>query len=71
MVLGRGLRAPLLLGAGVLIIDALNLLLPYASSVPRWTLLAAVGTALVVLGATYEQRRSDLDRLRTRFAAMG
>ena len=71
VVLGRGLRAPLLLGAGVLIIDALNLLLPYASSVPRWTLLAAVGTALVVLGATYEQRRSDLDRLRTRFAAMG
>jgi len=71
VVLGRGLRAPLLLGAGVLIADAFNLLLPYASSVPRWTLLAAVGTALVVLGATYEQRRSDLDRLRTRFAAMG
>ena len=71
VVLGRGLRAPLLLGGGVLIVDALNLLLPYASSVPRWTLLAAVGTALVVLGATYEQRRSDLDRLRARFAAMG
>ena len=70
VVLGRGLRAPLLLGGGVLVVDALNLLLPYASSVPRWTLLAAVGTALVVLGATYEQRRSDLDRLRTRFAAM-
>ncbi len=71
LVLGRGLRAPLLLGGGVLIVDAMHLLLPYASSVPRWTLLAAVGTALVVLGATYEQRRSDLDRLRTRFAAMG
>ena len=71
VVLGRGLRAPLALGGGVLIVDALRLLLPYASSVPRWTLLAAVGTALVVLGATYEQRRSDLDRLRTRFAAMG
>ena len=71
VVLGRGLRAPLLLGGGVLIVDALNLLLPYASSVPRWTLLAAIGTALVVLGATYEQRRSDLDRLRARFAAMG
>ncbi len=71
VVLGRGLRAPLVLGGGVLIVDALHLLLPYASSVPRWTLLAAVGTALVVLGATYEQRRSDLDRLRTRFAAMG
>ena len=71
VVAGRGLRAPLVVGGGVLVVDALHLLLPYAASVPRWTLLAAVGTALVVLGATYEQRRADVDRLRARYVALG
>ena len=64
------LRAPLVVGGGVLAVDALQLLAPYASALPRWSLLALVGTVLVVLGATYEQRRRDLDVLRSRYDAL-
>ncbi|MDP3711085.1 MAG: hypothetical protein Q8R60_01205 [Mycobacteriales bacterium] len=67
-VAGR-LRAPLLFGGGVLAVDAVHLLAPYAAALPRWMPLAAVGLALVVLGATYEQRRRDLTSLRDRLDA--
>jgi hypothetical protein len=69
-VAGR-LRAPLLLGGGVLAVDALHLLAPYAAALPRWVPLAALGLGLVVLGVTYEQRRRDLVRLRDRLSAWG
>ena len=65
------LRAPLAVGGLVLTVDALHLLSPYASALPRWSLLALVGTVLVVLGATYEQRRVELTRLRARFVTLG
>ncbi|MCU1594837.1 MAG: integral rane protein, partial [Frankiales bacterium] len=61
------LRAPLVIGGGVLAVDALHLVAPYASALPRWTLLAGAGTLLVVLGATYEQRLRDVARLRTSY----
>jgi hypothetical protein len=67
-VAGR-LRAPLLFGGGVLAVDAVHLLAPYAAALPRWMPLAAVGLGLVVLGATYEQRRRDLTSLRDRLDA--
>ncbi len=62
------LRAPLLLGGAVLVVDALVLLAPYAAALPRWTVLATVGGGLVAVGATYEQRRRDLERVRGELA---
>ena len=61
------LQAPLVLGAAVLVIDALHLLAPYAAALPRWTTLGASGLLLVAVGATYERRRQDLVRARDRF----
>ena len=61
------LRAPLVLGGAVVVLDALHLLAPYASALPRWTLLAGAGALLVGVGATYEQRRRDVRRLRERY----
>lgn len=64
------LQAPLLFGGGTLAVLALDLLAPYASAVPRWTALAAAGTLLVVVGATFEQRRSEMGALRTRYSGL-
>lgn len=61
------LRAPLVLGGGVLLAELLNLLGPYATALPRWMLLAATGGLLLGIGATYEQRLQDLARLRARY----
>ena len=65
------LQAPLAFGAGVLAVDALHLLAPYAAALPRWLPLLAAGVAVVSIGATYEKRRQDLAGLRERFGAMG
>ncbi len=62
------LRAPLLIGGGVLAADALVLLAPYASALPRWSVIATTGAALLTVGATYEQRRRDVARLRGELA---
>jgi hypothetical protein len=64
------LRAPLSIGGAVVVLDGLQLLAPYASSVPRWLLLAGAGLLLVGLGATYEQRLKDVQRLRARYDAL-
>lgn len=61
------LRAPLVIGGAVIVLDGLHLLAPYASALPRWTLLAGAGTLLFVVGATYEQRLKDVARLRERY----
>jgi hypothetical protein len=61
------LRAPLVIGGVVLAVDAVHLVAPYASALPRWMLLAVAGTVLVLLGATYEQRLRDMARLRERY----
>jgi hypothetical protein len=58
------LQAPLVVGGTVLAADALHLLTPYAAALPRWLTLGAVGLLLVGVGATYEQRRRDMTRLR-------
>ena len=49
---------------------ALDLLGPYAAALPRWLSLGGAGTLLLVVGATYEQRRRDLARLREGFDAL-
>jgi hypothetical protein len=64
------LQAPIVIGASVLVVDALHLLAPYAAALPRWTTLGAAGLLLVGVGATYEQRRQDLTRLRERYDAL-
>ena len=66
----RRLQAPLVIGGGVLAVDALQLLAPYAAAPPRWLTLGAAGLLLVVVGATYEQRRRDLTRLRRRYESL-
>ena len=63
----RRLRAPLAIGGAVAGVEALHLLAPYAAALPRWLVLAAAGALLVGVGATYEQRRQDVHRLRERF----
>ncbi|MEO6205391.1 MAG: hypothetical protein ABIO67_08425, partial [Mycobacteriales bacterium] len=71
LVGGRArLQAPLVFGGAVLAIDALQLLGPYAAALPRWLTLGGAGLLLVAVGATYEQRRRDVARLRERFGAL-
>ena len=64
------LQAPLVVGALVLGVVALDLVGPYAAALPRWLSLGAAGALLLVVGATYEQRRRDLERLRARYDAL-
>jgi hypothetical protein len=62
------LQAPLLLGGGVLLLDALHELAPYlvqvTDALPRWVPPALAGLLLLALGATYEQRLRDARRMR-------
>ncbi|QUW83245.1 hypothetical protein SMIR_32255 [Streptomyces mirabilis] len=62
------LRAPLVLGGGVLALDTLHELAPYlvqmAGALPRWVPPALAGLVLLALGATYEQRIRDARRVR-------
>lgn len=62
------LAAPLVLGAGVLALDALHELAPYIAqalgAVPRWVPLALAGVLLLGVGATYERRLRDVRRVR-------
>ncbi|MBW8483107.1 SCO7613 C-terminal domain-containing membrane protein [Actinomadura parmotrematis] len=62
------LRAPLLAGAAVLLLDALRYLLPLLGHLPGWLPLAAIGLLALGAGATYEARLRDLRRMR---AAVG
>jgi hypothetical protein len=64
------LQAPIVIGGSVLAIDALQLIAPYAAALPRWLTLGAAGLLLVAIGATYEQRRRDVTRLREQFDAL-
>jgi hypothetical protein len=62
------LQAPLLMGGGVLGAVAVHELAPavaqFVGDLPRWLPLAAAGLLLLLVGATYEQRRRDLRRAR-------
>ncbi|MEV6484796.1 hypothetical protein [Streptomyces sp. NPDC051576] len=62
------LQAPLVLGGGTLVLDALHELAPYLAQVvgalPRWAPPALAGLLLLALGATYEQRIRDARRVR-------
>ncbi|WP_433331015.1 SCO7613 C-terminal domain-containing membrane protein [Spirillospora sp. CA-294931] len=62
------LRAPLMLGGAVLVLDAGRQLAPYAAEavaqLPGWFPIALIGLVTLALGATYEQRLRDLRRVR-------
>ncbi|WP_437027936.1 SCO7613 C-terminal domain-containing membrane protein [Streptomyces sp. enrichment culture] len=68
------LQAPLVLGSGVLVLDALHELAPYlvqlAGVLPRWLPPALAGLLLLVVGATYEQRIRDARRAREALGRM-
>ncbi len=68
------LRAPLVLGGAVLVLDALHELAPYlvqvADGLPRWVPPALAGLLLLAAGATYEQRIRDVRRVREALGRM-
>ncbi|GID29215.1 SCO7613 C-terminal domain-containing membrane protein [Paractinoplanes brasiliensis] len=59
------LRAPVLVGGGVLVVLALHELAQFWDLIPRWIPLAVAGLLLVVIATTIERRRRDLRRVRT------
>ncbi|MGW7521364.1 SCO7613 C-terminal domain-containing membrane protein [Streptomyces sp. NPDC054796] len=66
--------APLLLGGAVLGLVGVHELAPYLAQVvgalPRWVAPALAGALLLAVGATYEQRLRDAQRLRTALSRM-
>ncbi|WP_329114467.1 SCO7613 C-terminal domain-containing membrane protein [Streptomyces sp. NBC_01465] len=68
------LQALLMIGGGVLALDALHELAPYivqvVDALPRWVVPALAGLLLLAVGATYEHRLRDARRLRERLARM-
>ncbi|MFE3637794.1 SCO7613 C-terminal domain-containing membrane protein [Streptomyces sp. NPDC059168] len=68
------LRAPLLLGGGVLVLDALHELAPCLVQItgllPRWVPPALTGLLLLAVGATYERRLRDVRRGRDALGRM-
>ena len=56
--------------AAVLAVDALQLLGPVAAALPRFVSIGAAGTLLLVVGATYEQRRREVSRLRASYDSL-
>jgi hypothetical protein len=69
LVAGVGLRlkAPVVLGAGALLLTAAVQVAPYANHLPRWIIVGLIGALLITLGATYEARLRDARRLAVRF----
>ena len=61
------LQAPMVLGAGALLIVGLDALWPVAARVPRWAAIGAIGLTLLWLGATAEHRLAQLKELGRRF----
>jgi hypothetical protein len=70
----RRLAAPVVVGGSVLAAHAVGQLAPYVATLSgsqwRWVVFAAVGAALLGLGATYERRLAQLRAARTRIAAL-
>jgi MYXO-CTERM domain-containing protein len=66
----RRRRAPVVVGGAVLVLLALRELVGLWELLPRWLPLAVAGLILLVLGATYEQRRRDVRRLRETLGRM-
>jgi hypothetical protein len=65
--IARRLKAPLVIGGGVLAVDAIVQLSPYLvafyTAVPRWSVIAGTGLLLLIVGMTYERRARELQAL--------
>ena len=61
---GPALRwsAPLLVGSAVGAVLVVREVAPYAADVPQWALIGLAGTALTVVGVTWERRVRDVRR---------
>ena len=66
----RHRRAPFDVGVAAVVILGLHTLLPYAAEVPRWVSLGSVGALLILLGATFEQRRRDFRQVKDQYSAL-
>jgi hypothetical protein len=71
--IGRRLKAPLVIGGGVLAVDAIVQLSPYLvafyTAVPRWSVIAGTGLLLLIVGMTYERRARELQALHDRISS--
>ncbi|UYM05249.1 SCO7613 C-terminal domain-containing membrane protein [Solicola gregarius] len=52
-------QAPFAIGSAIVAVVVVRHLGPYAEAVPRWSLIAAAGTALLLVGVTWESRVRD------------
>jgi hypothetical protein len=55
-------------GAAVVVVLGLRQSVPVVGALPNWATLGACGLALLVAGATFEERRRDLRAIRDRYA---
>jgi hypothetical protein len=65
------LQAPIIVGAGALLVLAVDAAVPVAAEIPRWIPIGVAGILLLWLGATFERRINGLRRLRTAFRQYG
>lgn len=65
-----GWKAPLVLGAAVATVVGLAELWPAINRLPRWSVLAALGLTLIVLGARIEEGKKGMARLAGRLSSM-
>lgn len=63
-------QAPLAIGGAALTAVALRHLGPVANELPRYVVFAVAGIGLLAAGASFEQRRADLRRVRDAFAEL-
>ena len=76
-LVGLGLRLGVLVGAGIIAISliVLQIVVDAVNALPSWTILLVVGLALLAGGTILviwkDSLRAGLDKLRTRWRAMG
>lgn len=66
----RGRRALVDVGTATVVALGLRQIAPVVGEVPNWLTIGATGVLLIVVGATFEQRRRDLRALLRRYAAL-
>ena len=65
-----GWKAPVIVGASVATVVGLAELWPAVDRLPRWSVLASLGLALMVLGARIEEGKKGLARMAGRLSSM-
>lgn len=65
-----GKRALVDVGTGTVVALGLRQLAPVVGEVPNWVTIGATGVLLILVGATFEQRRRDLKAVLRRYAAL-